>query len=179
MLSVLDKINIAKISEYLCLNAVDKKGLYGGGVDLQLARKIYNIRKSVEWLYGYDPQDDTLEGTSNYLYALCAPFNLEATKIYNAYSGGGTIVTPTGVMSITTPIRITEADFVDATNWHGQNSYNQQILPEYKLQVFANFVARYLEPTVEWERTYQGVNILLPGFDATTTAYEFYIDISL
>lgn len=55
-LSVLDKINIAKISQFLCLNDVDKKGLYGGGVDLQLARKIYNIRKSVEWMYNNSPE---------------------------------------------------------------------------------------------------------------------------
>jgi hypothetical protein len=55
MLSVLDKINIAKISQFLCLNDIDKKGLYGGGVDLQLPRKIYNIRKSVEWMYNNSP----------------------------------------------------------------------------------------------------------------------------
>jgi hypothetical protein len=124
-------------------------------------------------------QDPSLVDTSNYLYALCAPYNLKARQILGQFAGGGSIVTPAGITTITTPIRITEADFVDATNWHGQNSYNQQILPNYRLQVFANFVARYLEPGVEWARTSEGVNILLPGFDATTTAYEFYIDISL
>jgi hypothetical protein len=51
MRSTLDTINIAKISQYLCENDIDKKGLFGGGVDLLLPRKIYNIRKSVEWLY--------------------------------------------------------------------------------------------------------------------------------
>jgi hypothetical protein len=51
MYNILDIINIAKISQYLCENDIDKKGLFGGGVDLLLPRKIYNIRKSVEWLY--------------------------------------------------------------------------------------------------------------------------------
>jgi DUF1009 family protein len=51
MYNTLDIINIAKISQYLCENDIDKKGLFGGGVDLLLPRKIYNIRKSVEWLY--------------------------------------------------------------------------------------------------------------------------------
>ena len=59
MYSILDKINIAKVSQYLCLNDIDKRGLYGGGVDLQLPNKIYNIRKSVEWLYDNSP--DTAE----------------------------------------------------------------------------------------------------------------------
>lgn len=51
MPNTLDIINIAKISQYLCENSIDKRGLFGGGVDLLLPRKIYNIRKSVEWLY--------------------------------------------------------------------------------------------------------------------------------
>jgi hypothetical protein len=82
----------------------------------------------------------------------------------------------TGIIS---PIRITEVDFVNATDWNGQNSVNQAVLSNYRLQVFANFLARYLLQGVEWQRTLQGIQILLPGFDATTNQYEFYIDISL
>lgn len=55
MYSVLDIINIAKISQYLCENDIDKRGLFGGGVDLLLPNKIYNIRKSVEWMYINSP----------------------------------------------------------------------------------------------------------------------------
>ena len=76
MYTIIQKINIAKISQYLCLNDIDKKGLFGGGVDLQLPNKIYNIRKSVEWLYNLSPTDASLVSTSDYLYALCAPYNL-------------------------------------------------------------------------------------------------------
>jgi hypothetical protein len=49
MNTVEDIIKIAKISQYLTQNDIENKGLYGGGTDLFLPKKIYNIRKSVEW----------------------------------------------------------------------------------------------------------------------------------
>lgn len=49
MNTVEDIIKIAKISQYLSQNDIVDKGLYGGGTDLLLPRKLYNIRKSVEW----------------------------------------------------------------------------------------------------------------------------------
>jgi hypothetical protein len=55
MYSILDIIKIAKVSQFLAENDIDKRGLFGGGVDLQLPRKLYNIRKSVEWMYGQEP----------------------------------------------------------------------------------------------------------------------------
>lgn len=55
MYSILDIIKIAKVSQELAENDIDKKGLYGGGIDLLLPRKLYNIRKSVEWMYGINP----------------------------------------------------------------------------------------------------------------------------
>jgi hypothetical protein len=45
--------------------------------------------------------------------------------------------------------------------------------------VFSNFIARYLTEGTEWVRTANGINVIMPGFDATTNSYEFYIDISL
>jgi hypothetical protein len=130
---------------------------------------------------GVDAQaaDPTLVQTSNYLYALCAPYNITAGYILANYMGGGTVVNPQGMTGIISPIRVTEVDFVNATDWNGQNSVNQAVLSNYRLQVFANFLARYLLQGVEWQRTLQGIQILLPGFDATTNQYEFYIDISL
>tara|TARA_R110000868_G_C10832771_1_gene759499 strand:- start:142 stop:681 length:540 start_codon:yes stop_codon:yes gene_type:complete len=178
MYTIIQKINIAKISQYLCLNDIDKKGLFGGGVDLQLPNKIYNIRKSVEWLYNLSPTDASLVSTSDYLYALCAPYNLEAGYIINNFTNGS-IINPYPYITIISPIRITELDFIDATHWAGQNSVNQPILSGYRLQVFGNFIARYLLEGTEWVRTVSGVNIIMPGFDATTQQYEFYIDISL
>ena len=58
-------INIAKVSQYLCENDIAKKGLSGGGIDLQLPSKIYNIRKNVEWLNGLDSNDIVCEWIKN------------------------------------------------------------------------------------------------------------------
>jgi hypothetical protein len=55
MYTVQQIIDIAKISQYLSANDINKKGLWGGGIDLQLPNKIYNIRKSVEWANTYSP----------------------------------------------------------------------------------------------------------------------------
>jgi len=49
MNTIEDIIKIAKISQYLSQNDIENKGLYGGGTDFLLPRKLYNIRKSVEW----------------------------------------------------------------------------------------------------------------------------------
>lgn len=122
--------------------------------------------------------EPSLVDTSNYLYALCAPYNLKAAYIINT-NLPTVVVSPSGVSGIITPIRITENDFINATYWAGQNSVNQPILPNYRLQVYANFIARYLLQGTEWQRTSSGIQILMPGFDATANQYEFYIDISL
>lgn len=122
--------------------------------------------------------EPSLVDTSNYLYALCAPYNLKAAYIINT-NLPTVVVTPSGVSGIITPIRITQDDFIDSTHWAGANSVNQAILPNYRLQVFANFVARYLLQGTEWTRTAAGIQIIMPGFDATVNDYEFYIDISL
>lgn len=74
MLSVPFIIQIAKVSQYLAQNDIDNKGLYGGGIDLDLPKKLYNIRKSVEWMYNQDSTDPSLVGTSEYLLALCSKY---------------------------------------------------------------------------------------------------------
>ena len=74
MLSVPSIIEIAKVSQYLAQNDIDDKGLYGGGIDLNLPQKLYNIRKSVEWMYDQDNTEPSLAETSEYLLALCAKY---------------------------------------------------------------------------------------------------------
>lgn len=88
-----DVVNIAKISQYLVSNAYANGGLFGGGLDRLWARKLYNIRKDVEWLLNLDPTNSTLITTANYLFALCAPFNGQAS-IIAASGSGGIIVNP-------------------------------------------------------------------------------------
>jgi len=65
MYTTLQKIEIAKVSQYLCANDIDKKALFGGGIDLQLPNKIYNIRKSVEWLYDITPASAETQATAS------------------------------------------------------------------------------------------------------------------
>jgi hypothetical protein len=88
-MTVAEKIDIAKLSQYIATNAIQKSGLYGGGEDLLLPRKLYCIRKNVEWLYDQDPTNETLIATSNYLLALCGKYQFAALAAQNA---GGSIV---------------------------------------------------------------------------------------
>lgn len=52
-LTILEKIEIAKLSQAYAISDIAKSGLYGGGIDLSIARKIYCIRKNVEFLYNF------------------------------------------------------------------------------------------------------------------------------
>lgn len=80
-LTTAEKLDIASISEYLSFVDIEKKGLNGGGVDLQLPRKIYAIRKSIDYWYDLDPTDTSLIQTSNYLLALCGYYGAKAQNI--------------------------------------------------------------------------------------------------
>lgn len=80
-LTTSEKLDIASISEYLSFVDIEKRGLNGGGVDLQLPRKIYAIRKSIDYWYNLDPTDDTLIATSNYLLGLCGYYGLKAQQV--------------------------------------------------------------------------------------------------
>lgn len=93
MPTVSEIINIAKASQYLARLAINRGGIWGSGVDPLLPRKLYNIRKDVEWLLGLDPSSETLMGVAKFLYALCAPFSALASVVVAA-GGGGIVVNP-------------------------------------------------------------------------------------
>lgn len=54
-------VNIAKLSQPYCLLDITKKGLFGGGVDLLLPRKIYTVRKDVNWLLDLEGLTDEVK----------------------------------------------------------------------------------------------------------------------
>lgn len=81
MLTTLQIINIAKISQYLAIRDIAVKWLFGGGVDLRLPNKIYNIRKSIEYWYDIDPSDTSLVATGRYLMAMCGIYGQVAQGI--------------------------------------------------------------------------------------------------
>ena len=74
-------VSIYPIAQYLATIDINKRGLYGGGVDLQLPEKIRNIGMSVERIYNDDPTDTTLTSTANYLYALMGKYGMQALHI--------------------------------------------------------------------------------------------------
>lgn len=90
--TTLEKINIAKISQYLALNAISKGGLNGGGQDVRLPRKIYLVRKNVEWLYDLDTPV-TAVGAIGYVTISFLGFNGDEIEIFATING---IVTSLG-----------------------------------------------------------------------------------
>lgn len=87
-MTIAEIIDIAKVSQFLSLIDIRERGLFAGGIDIQLPRKLYTVRKTVERTYELNPTDDTLIGTSNYLYALCGKYGLAAQSML---SSGGSI----------------------------------------------------------------------------------------
>lgn len=89
-LSVSDIIAIARISQYLAQDDALKGSLFGKRVAPKTPLVLYAERKAVEWMYNFDPSDDTLRLTANYLYSLCRGYNLKARGILSE-SGGGSV----------------------------------------------------------------------------------------
>ncbi len=85
-MTIPDKIVRAEISQYLAINAITKGGLNGGGIPAHLPSLIYQIRKSVEWMYAKNPSYISLLGLSDFLFAITGGFGLQASYLVN--SGG-------------------------------------------------------------------------------------------
>lgn len=167
MPSISDIISIAKISQYLCSNVIEKSGLYGGGVNNRLPQLLYCVRRNVEWAYGNDNDYEDIQALANYLYALCAPFNAEAIVILNS-GNGGNVISPINPTLGVYLIPITSADFTDDTN------YDNPLIVGKRLAIFWNDIPRYLNDD-EYEMTATGFNILIDGFDAQNNDYTLYI----
>lgn len=161
-LTVTDIIDYAKLCQYISSNAISNSGLYGGGEDFLLPRKLYCVRKNVEWMYDRDPSDSTLFETSRYLYALCNKYIFKAKSIVN-HGGSVSPVLPddsdcTGLVYITAPDFEADGVTVYRADWDGK-----------ALQIFFNNINRFIIPP-EWQYVAGGgFKILIPGFDANTT----------
>jgi len=164
-LTVSQKITIGLLSEAYSTIDILKSGLYGGGIDLQLPRKIYCLTKNIQWLYNLSPNDSTLTDTTNYLIAICGKYYLQSQGAIS----GGQIINPNQPTQFTYLIPITGADFSDATN------YNNPKIVGKILQIFWNDINRYILSS-EYNQTSTGIDILIPGFDATANpTYELLI----
>jgi len=85
-----------------------------------------------------------------------------AGNIIEAALGGG------GGTASSLVIKVLQSDFASAT------AYNNPLIVGKSLAIFMNSINRYLEDD-EWSATATGIQILIPGFNATTDIYTFYI----
>ena len=99
MPSIATIVSIYPVAQYLATNDINKRGLHGGGVDLQLPEKIRNIGRAVERVYNGDPTDTTLTSTANYLFALMGKYGMQAMRIPEA-TGYLAIVTPNSQLPV-------------------------------------------------------------------------------
>lgn len=170
-LTVLQKINIAKLSLTYASVDILQSGLNGGGIDLNLPRKLYCIRKNVEWLYNLSNSDSTLTATGNYLMSLCGKYSLAANN--NIGGSGGTVspVTPSTPSGIY-PFIITSANFQpDGV------SYNNAEIVGSNLTIFVNEYAQQwlLASPTTFNYTSTGIIINIPGFNANTQTWTIMI----
>ena len=98
-LTVAQIIDIAKISQYLAQNDVQKGNLFSPRVAPVTPQVLYLERKAVEWMYDTDPSDTSLYQTSAYLYSLCRGYNLQAQQI----SGTAGTISPVNPAQIPNP----------------------------------------------------------------------------
>lgn len=169
-LTVAQKLDIASISQYLSYQDIVKRGLFGGGVDLQLPFKIYNIRKSIEYWYDLDPSDDTLTATSNYLIGMCGIYGLKAQEVVTS---AGTVAPST---STAVPLELQFIVAASGTTFiDGQSSVTLTSFIGYNILFARGGVTQSTVPTepsyYSWGRT-TGVLTISP---AATTGELFQI----
>jgi len=98
-LTVAQILDVAKISMYLSTLDVEKGSLFGQRVVPDTPQILANEIFGIEYWYNLDPSDPSLIETSNYLYALCRGYNLQAQQI----SGTGGTISPVNPTQIPNP----------------------------------------------------------------------------
>ena len=98
-LTVAQILDIAKISQYIATLDIARGSFLGKRVVPETPQILYNERKAVEYWYNLDPSDSSLVETSNYLYALCRGYNLQAQQI----AGTGGTISPVNPSQIPAP----------------------------------------------------------------------------
>jgi hypothetical protein len=160
-----EKINIAKISQYLTARDVRNGSLFGATLNPNLPQILYIERKSVEWAFDKNPANSTLTGTSNYLLSLCNNAK-EAAQILSI-GGGGQVVAP-GNPDSNTPylIQVYPTPFDGTKGFTDVTHYDNEYLVGKNLVVWMLSVPKELESPEEYVSTATGINILIDSFDA-------------
>lgn len=90
-------IQYAEISGYLAASNTSMNNLLKGrDIVPSLCRKIYIVRKALQWRYNIDPNDESLNDVALYLYALCGRFIIEAKRILGQGQAGQIVNPSTG-----------------------------------------------------------------------------------
>ena len=115
-MSVETIINNAKDAQYITDIIRISGRLYNKGMMDRLPRIIYCTRKSVEWLFDLDPDDNTLTATSNYLQTISIQYWLPCASQSNIGGGGGGVVPVTAAPSTPNPydFEVTGGSFIIA-----------------------------------------------------------------
>ena len=92
-------VSIAKISQYLWNDSIPKENaFFGGTIDPRKAIQLYMERKALEYgisqnlVDGIGTNPATIDGVSNYVYALCGAKLALANEIFVTGSSGGSVV---------------------------------------------------------------------------------------
>lgn len=146
MPTVSEIVSIYPIAQYLAAIDINRKGLYGGGVNNELPEKIYNIGKSVKRIFDDDPTSATLQETANYLWTLCGKYGLQALVVAQS-AGNVSPITPTS--SLPLPIEFvvsassliaTGGNSVTITAFIGYNlSFNRNNVPQSQINDGASY----------------------------------------
>lgn len=80
MVNVALYIQYGRYSQQADANINSMKQVLKGGMPVQkYVRLLFIVRRAVEWMYGMNPTEPTLDQTANYLYALSGQRNLTVT----------------------------------------------------------------------------------------------------
>jgi len=156
MLSVSQKIVLAKISQYLASNDISDGALYGAPVNPNLAIQIYLITRSVEQRYidediaGGNIPTAQLLSTAEYLYAWLGAYALQASWVV---SSGGSIPSTGGSTLYGYPISDT---YIPSTI--GETVLNLG-LPDNAIVVWAQKSIQTLAPS-DWSYSYPNLTLL-------------------
>jgi len=172
MLTVSEKINIAKISQPYAAVDILRKGYAGGGVDLRLALKIYTVRKSVEWRAsmeddaGYTSYSAGLIKTSNFLYSLCGYYGL------GSFDSGGSVAPIVPITPDIYPFFISSSDFES----DGVTYINENIVGD-NIALFVNqWTQQWWPPEAGFfVLTSNGFRVIVDGFNANEQNYTIMV----
>lgn len=163
-------LELAPMACVLSANNIARRQLFGGSVDTLNPLKIYNVYKILKHVFDKDPNYEGLQARCNYLYEIMKRWAIAAAAIVDG-NNGGSVAPITPSQSGIYPFVITSSDFeADGT------SYNNPDIVGDNLMIFINeWTQQWLFATDSFVYTATGIQIVLSGFDASTSDYTVVI----